>query len=313
MITPTIWITGGRGFIGRHLARYAGAHAAVFGIGHGFWPQDEAGRWSFAHWVNGEIESSNLHQLLRISGVPETVFHLAGGSSVGLSFQNPQEDFSRTVETTARLLEWLRAHAPTAGLVGVSSAAVYGAGHEGCIPETAAIEPFSPYGYHKAMMESLARSYGRHFGLRTALVRLFSVYGPELEKQLIWDICTKLAAGGDAPLVLGGTGRELRDWLHVCDAVRLLWLARTSCDPECAVINGGTGRAMAVMEVARTVCDAWGSRAELRFSGVVRPGDPQSLVADVARARSIGFTPLVPFEQGGRDTVEWFRSRPHVR
>jgi UDP-glucose 4-epimerase len=307
---PTIWITGGKGFIGRHLARRCAERgAAVAGIGHGLWPAGDAAHWSFSHWINGEIESSNLTQLARAVGPPDTVFHLAGGSSVGLSLQNPLEDFTRTVETTARLLEWTRIHAAEAKIVAVSSAAVYGASHSRPIPESAPIRPYSPYGHHKSMMEALCRSYGENFGLRAAIVRLFSVYGEELHKQLLWDICCKLDARESAPLLLGGTGREIRDWLHVSDAVSLLWMARQACSPECPAMNGGTGQGTAVMEVARTVCEAWHAAVEVRFSGLARPGDPERLIADTAKATSMSFAPAVPFVQGIRRTVDWFRSR----
>ena len=106
-------------------------------------------------WLNGGIHASNLQQLLRDAGPPEYIFHLAGGSSVGASIDNPYEDFTRTVATTAELLEWMRLAARTARLVSVSSAAVYGAGHTGPIREEQALLPFSPYGYHKLMMENV--------------------------------------------------------------------------------------------------------------------------------------------------------------
>lgn len=281
----------------------------MFGIGHGSWPAGDAGHWSVRHWINGEIEASNLSQLARISGLPDTVIHLAGGSSVGISLQNPLEDFTRTVETTARLLEWTRIHAAETKIVAVSSAAVYGSGHSQPIAESAPIRPYSPYGHHKAMMEGLCRSYGENFGLHAAIVRLFSVYGDELHKQLLWDICCKLDARESPSLLLGGTGREIRDWLHVTDAANLLWMVRNTCSPECPVVNGGTGHGTAVIEVARTVCEAWRVPIEVRFSGLARPGDPERLIADTAKATSMGFAPSVPFVQGVRRTVEWFRSR----
>jgi UDP-glucose 4-epimerase len=143
----TIWITGGKGFIGRHLARLiSGRGNRVFGIGHGLWPAEEAGKWGYANWCNGEIEAANLSQLAQVSGLPDIVYHLAGGSSVGASFQNPYEDFCRSVESTSRLLEWLRLSAPDVRIVSVSSAAVYGAGHAEAIAESTVISPYSPYG-----------------------------------------------------------------------------------------------------------------------------------------------------------------------
>ena len=121
------------------------------------------------------LEPHSARRVLSDRRIPS--FISRGGSSVGLSLQNPLDDFTRTVETTARLLEWTRIHAAEAKIVAVSSAAVYGGGHSRPIPESAPIRPYSPYGHHKSMMEALCRSYGENFGLRDAIVRLFSVYG----------------------------------------------------------------------------------------------------------------------------------------
>ena len=306
----TVWITGGKGFIGRHLGRLISRHGdLVCGIGHGLWPSEEAGQWGFTHWCNGEIEPVNLSQLAQASGLPDIVYHLAGGSSVGPSFQYPREDFCRSVESTSRLLEWVRLNAPGIRVVSASSAAVYGASYTGPIPEHAGLSPYSPYGSHKAMMESVCRSYAENFGLRVAIVRMFSVYGAGLEKQLMWDLCGKLARGGDRPAALGGTGEELRDWLHVSDAAALLWLARGQCDGNCPVINGGTGLATSIREVAGMVCKAWGGSAGVKFSGVARAGDPSCLVADCTKAMQVGFKPGLLLAEGIRETVDWFKSR----
>jgi UDP-glucose 4-epimerase len=216
-----IWITGTRGFIGRHLASWLSRQGhTVVGIGHGPWPPAEAQAWGVQRWLNGGIHASNLQQLLRDGQSPDYIFHLAGGSSVGASIANPYEDFTRTVATTAELLEWMRLEARDAKLVSVSSAAVYGAGHTGPIREEQARLPFSPYGYHKLMMENLCLSYAANYGLSVMVVRLFSVYGSWLKKQVLWDMCSSLASG-TRQLVLGGTGEELRDWTDVRDVVRV--------------------------------------------------------------------------------------------
>ena len=218
----TTWITGANGFIGRHLVRVlADQGHAVHGIGHGAINEPERQRIGLGQWLNGEIDSANLNTLAGQSGPPSTIFHLAGGSSVGLSIAQPLEDFSRTVASTARLLEWLRGLAPECRLIVASSAAVYGAHHAGAISEEAETQPMSPYGHHKLIMEQLCRSYAISFGIRATIIRLFSVYGPSLRKQLLWDLCSRLAQG-QRELVLGGTGNEARDWIDVRDVVRLL-------------------------------------------------------------------------------------------
>jgi UDP-glucose 4-epimerase len=159
------------------------------------------------------------------------------------------------------------------------------------------------------MMESLCHAYAENFGLRVAIVRMFSVYGAGLEKQLVWDLCGKLAVAGKNPVVLGGTGNELRDWLHVSDAAALLWLARTQCDGSYPATNGGTGIATSIREVAAMVCEAWGGGAGIEFSGIARAGDPPCLVADCTRAIQLGFKPGVMLAEGIRGAVGWFKAR----
>ena len=189
----SIWVTGAKGFVGGFLARgLANAGHEVHGIGHGALEDPDKRRLGLQIWINGEIDATNLNALAIRSGLPTTVYHLAGGSSVGLSISQPYEDFFRTVVSTARLLDWLRSSAPECRLISVSSAAVYGANHEGPISVNGATLPMSPYGQHKLMMEQMCRSYAVTFGIRSTVARLFSVYGPRLRKQLLWDLCSRL-------------------------------------------------------------------------------------------------------------------------
>lgn len=304
-----MWVTGGKGFIGRHLARLiAGQGYPVFGIGHGLWSDQQRQRWSYSQWMNADIEAANLSLLARESGTPQAIFHLAGGSSVGASLQSPHEDFLRTVLTTARLLEWVRLTAPETIIVVASSAAVYGAGHFDPICEDAALTPFSPYGAHKAMMEELCRAYAENFGLRIAVVRLFSVYGAGLEKQLIWDLCSKLALAADQPVTLGGTGAEVRDWLHVSDAARLLWWARDHGTDVRPIFNGGTQIGTCISDIAAIVARAWGGAPKIIFSGRARKGDPSHLIANTGSTRALGFHPQIPVSEGIAQTVAWFKN-----
>ncbi|KJC56295.1 UDP-glucose 4-epimerase [Bradyrhizobium sp. LTSPM299] len=305
-----IWVTGANGFIGRHLVReLAGAGHAVHGVGHGALDDAEARRLGLQSWINGEIDAANLNALAAAHGLPSLVFHLAGGSSVGLSIERPFEDFSRTVASTARLLEWLRGFAPNCSLVAASSAAVYGADHSGSIPESAVPAPMSPYGQHKLMMEQLCLSYAHSFGIRCTVVRLFSVYGPNLRKQLLWDICSRLKAQVPS-LNLGGTGREIRDWTDVRDVARLLaGVAEPASQDAFRVINGGSGRGTSVADVADGLIRQWGGDTVVRYSGIGRAGDPVSLLADDESLRRIGFDWRIPLDSGLVDYVAWFKQQ----
>ncbi|MBL8315089.1 MAG: NAD(P)-dependent oxidoreductase [Rubrivivax sp.] len=303
----SIWITGARGFIGRHVARaFASEGHEVVGLGHGAWPEAEHRLWGLTQWLNGEVSHANLDTLASLAGVPSTVVHLAGGSAVGPSFAQPAEDFHRSVAAAAALAEWLRLHAPSARLVMASSAAVYGASHGGPIAETTVCAPYSPYGFHKRMAELVLESYARNFGLHVAVVRLFSVYGPGLRKQLLWDACTRLAAGVPC-LELGGTGDELRDWLHVEDAARLLVLGAAHAASEPWLVNGGTGVATPVRDIASCLSQALGRVVPVSFNGRSRSGDPASLVADTGKLQSLGFMPQRAWPEGVASYAAWYR------
>jgi UDP-glucose 4-epimerase len=305
----TTWITGTNGFIGRYLSReLADRGHAVHGIGHGAIEDFEKRRIGLRTWLNGEIEAANLNAMAADHGLPSTIFHLAGGSSVGLSIALPFEDFSRTVASTARLLEWLRSAAPRSTLIVASSAAVYGADHAGAIPEDAVLAPMSPYGQHKLMMEKLCQSYAFTFGIRSTVVRLFSVYGPHLRKQLLWDICSRLQ-NGEEKLILGGTGAEVRDWTDVRDVARLfVEIAGLPQSEVFRVLNAGSGRGTTVARVAAMVTGCWGGNVPVEYSGVVRAGDPSSLLADGAVLRNLSFQWRIPVERGFEDYVSWFKA-----
>ena len=300
-------ITGAHGFIGRHLARSLHRRGIdVRGIGHGAWHEADRAAWGVNYWFDGEVTRANLDVVRTHTSPPDTIYHLAGGSSVGFSLLAPIEDLRRSVFSTAELLDWARVGAPNARLLLTSSAAVYGAGHSRSIREADALSPQSPYGYHKRLAELLFESYGRTFGLNVAIVRLFSVYGPGLRKQLLWDVCHRLQSDPDR-LVLGGSGREARDWLHVADAVELLHAAIARASPYCFLVNGGTGVATAVRDIADHLCRSWGARTRVAFTGKTRPGDPEYLVADASHLSSLEFAPKVTPEAGIAEYVDWFR------
>jgi UDP-glucose 4-epimerase len=156
-------------------------------------------------------------------------------------------------------------------------------------------------------MERLIASYGSTYQISSVVVRLFSVYGPGLKKQLIWDLCEKLRSFDGAPVVLGGHGSEKRDWIYVEDAVRLIVQAEAMCNPQTAVINGGNGVGVPISKVADLIIREWESDVAVKFSKECRPGDPQCLIADVGLATQAGFQPRISLEEGIKRTVDWVK------
>jgi UDP-glucose 4-epimerase len=145
------------------------------------------------------------------------------------------------------------------------------------------------------------------YGLSVMVVRLFSVYGSWLKKQVLWDMCSSLVSG-TRQLVLGGTGEELRDWTDIRDVVRALEFAMgLALDPDTmAVVNVGSGQATSVGNIAAMVLESWPAPAKIVFNGKARPGNPCSLVADGWFLQTRGFRWQVPVHIGVRDYVRWY-------
>lgn len=303
-----VWVTGSCGFIGRFVSsHFAKEGCIVFGIGHGKWVPGEAFKYGISFFVNGDINSSGLRELALESGKPDVIIHLAGGASVSMSIDNPQEDFSKTVESTLQLMEWVRLNSKNTKIVSVSSAAVYGIGHNGLISEDAQLKPCSPYGHHKLMMEEICRVYGQIYGIQSVISRLFSVYGTQLRKQLLWDLCNKLSSNPNI-IELSGTGEELRDWIHIEDVTRALFLLSNYATDESPIFNIGSGKASSVRNIATTLLDQWSSDAEIIFSGESRRGDPDSLVASPHKIQNLGFKCNKSIYDGISEYVSWYLS-----
>jgi UDP-glucose 4-epimerase len=254
--------------------------------------------------VSADITPSALKRLMAVVGPPDLLVHAAGGSSVGQSIEDPHADFQRTVGTAATVLDFVRTHAPRAIVVYPSSAAVYGAVGPGRISEEATLNPVSPYGVHKQMVEQLCLLYRRQFGIRCRLIRFFSLYGPGLRKQLLWDLSHKLATRPQE-LSLAGTGEETRDFLHVEDAARLVILVAECPGDEPILVNGGAGQAMTVRQVVEQFIALAGLRTRVGFTGQIRAGDPAHYEADITRVAALGYRPMRLWSDGLQEYLDW--------
>jgi UDP-glucose 4-epimerase len=298
----TILVTGANGFLGRHVSRHAAAQGHhVIGMGHGDWAEDAWRGWGLSAWHELDV---TLASLVGHAGTPDLLVHCAGSSSVGFSIDNPAQDFDRTVMTTRDVLEYLRTSAPETTLVYPSSAAVYGNAASLPISEQNPVAPISPYGAHKSIAEDLCRSYSARFGLHVAIVRIFSAYGVELRKQLLWDACWKSLIGDYR---FGGTGREMRDWVNGEDVARLLLLAGDHAGEGPALVNGASGEGVSVERILTLLFEALGTGQKPEFTGTVRAGDPERLVGDPTRAAGWGWSALRSWHDGVREYAEWFR------
>jgi UDP-glucose 4-epimerase len=238
--------------------------------------------------------------------LPEFVFHLAGGASVGQSTKDPRRDFDLTVSSTVEVLEYLRAHNPAAHLVYISSAAVYGGTDPGVPGAQRARTPVSHYGMHKKIAEDLCSFYAEKYRLRISIVRPFSVYGPGLRKQLLWDALNKADRGNTE---FFGTGTEVRDWVYVSDLANLLLevgLGRLAASVD-APLDAGTSTGVSVEQILTRLLGLYKPGLAPRFLGAANTGNPDVLVAPNAQPDVKQILSRVSLDEGLQRYVAWYR------
>ena len=115
----------------------------------------------------------------------------SGAANVPLSFQEPLNDYLLNAVNVYKILDAIRLIRPDCRFLNLSSAAVYGNPNKLPISEDADIQPLSPYGYHKLEAENILKTFYQIFNIKACSLRLFSVFGSGLKKQIFWDLFWK--------------------------------------------------------------------------------------------------------------------------
>lgn len=253
--------------------------------------------------------SPDFDELFR-TGKFDAVINAAGSGNVPYSMTHPVSDFESNCLDTIRVLDAIRKHQPGARYIHLSSAAVYGNPERLPINETDKTQPLSAYGWHKLIAEQLCREYCGLYGVRTAIVRPFSVYGPGLKKQLYWDLYQKVShANGNIELF--GTGKESRDYIHVLDLVRGIDCILSKGNVQGEAYNLASGIETTIEKAVSIFLQSLPTHPGWHFNGKVREGDPLNWRADISRITQLGFAPAHNLESGLREVAVWIRSLQH--
>ncbi len=241
----------------------------------------------------------------------DVVFHQGAVSSVASTIADPVSTHRVNVEGTLLVLEAARS-AGVGRVVYASSSAAYGESEEIPKVEDMPVDPRSPYAAQKCAAEVYCRLYGELYGLEVAVLRYFNVFGPRQNTASDYAAVVprfiQACLDGAAPRV-HGDGRQTRDFVFVADAVRASLLAAESAKAAGAVVNVGSGRQTAVIELLELVREITGSRVE-PVHEPPRVGDVRRSCADLRRAcRTLDFEPAVELRDGLRQTVDSFRKR----
>jgi UDP-glucose 4-epimerase len=285
-----ILVTGGSGFIGRHVVsnlHAAGARVRVVDLQPHPDPEVDL--------VQGDIAEPGVLDAAFEGGF-DGVVHLAAVTSVLRSVEHPVLTHRTNVEGTAMLLEAARTAGATS-LAFASTNAVTGLMRGPAITEGEVLQPLTPYGATKAAGEMLMSAYTAVYGLRCVPLRLTNVYGPGMQAKdsIVARLMRAIRLGKTFEIY--GDGRQVRDYVHAADvtaAVRLALLDERWTGPT--VI--GAGRSLSVLEVIEAVRGVTGADFEVEH-GPARPGEMPAVIVDPSRARSNGWEPEYPrFEDG---------------
>jgi UDP-glucose 4-epimerase len=238
----------------------------------------------------------------------EGIFHVGALPSVVKSMELPLESHDVNVTGTLNVLEAARAAATKVVYVGSSSAY----GNSATLPKREDMRelPLSPYAVSKLAGELYARSWSAVFGVPTVIVRFFNVFGPrQVPDSPYSGVIAKFvrcALTGEAPRI-EGDGEQSRDFTFVDDAVEGLVLAmRTPVAPG-SVFNIAGGERHSVNDLVASLARIL-DRPQAPVHVAPRTGDVKHSLADITKARTtLGYEPSVPFAEGLKKTVDWYR------
>jgi nucleoside-diphosphate-sugar epimerase len=298
-----ILILGSEGFIGNHLVAYfLGRGWQVYGC-----DLFETARLAY-----------NYRKISRLSPELDEVFagkelsvciNAAGSGNVNYSMTHPFTDFEANSLDTIRVLDSIRRLQPHCKYLHISSAAVYGNPRRLPITENDPTSPLSPYGWHKLISEHLCREYHSIYKIRTVAVRPFSVYGPGLRKQLLWDLFQKITSATNGVVELWGTGNESRDFIYIGDLVKSLHLLLENAPMEGETYNLASGKEITIKEVANLFAGLIDPSVGVVFNQHVREGDPLNWRADISRIQSLGFRPGYELADGIKLVAQWMKDQ----
>jgi UDP-glucose 4-epimerase len=293
-----VLVTGGSGFIGRHVvAELAADGARVRAVDINPHPDPAV------DIVLGDIaDPAVLDRAL--DGRFESIVHLAAVTSVLRSLEHPVPTYQTNVAGTANVLEAGRA-AGVSSLAFASTNAVVGPMELPKISEADTLRPLTPYGSTKAAGEMLMSAYTASYGLRCACLRLTNVYGPGMQAKdsIVARLMRAIRLG--TTFEIYGDGTQVRDYVHVTDVVQAVRRALLS-DQWAGPIVIGSGSSLSVLEVVDAVRTVSGARLLVRH-GPARAGEMPAVIVDPTRAHAAGWSPRFPRFQDGLVGVwdEW--------
>jgi nucleoside-diphosphate-sugar epimerase len=297
-----IIIIGSEGFIGGHLVN----HFRLLGhevFGCDIKAPSQIPNYLFIHNDQLTFHWNNLFEKYQF----DICINAGGNGDIQQSILNPAFDYDSNVGGTFNILEAIRQKNKTCIYVHLSSAAVYGNPDQNPVSENATINPISPYGRHKYLSEKLCLEYSQLYGIRSIILRPFSIFGPGLRKQIFWDVYQKYKQH-HSQIELWGTGEESRDFLYIDEFVSIVDFLIRQDLPHTEIYNVGTGVETTILEAVSNLCKYFAHQPTIHFNGKIKAGDPIRWRADVTKLKNLGYHFTQSYLTGVQVTSSWLMS-----
>ena len=314
-----VLVTGGAGTVGCNVVKKLvereadvtvidNLSAYPFDYLHGY----GVGDMQNVEFINGDIADRDL--ITNNIKNQDIVIHAAALADVGACVRNPNLEFKTNVAATQNILDACHTN-NIEKFIFISSAAVYGMGNKGIFKETDPCFPVSNYGLSKYWGEQQTRLYYELYGLPTASIRFFSVYGsPQIPKEgsHSWAVAIfgALAKKGK-PITVFGDGNQIRDFTHVTDLADAVVLSAEKDSTNGKFFNVGTGKPTRINEIVEKVFQNV-EPVPINYKPYP-PGDPLGGYSDTTLMKKLlNWEPKITLDIGIKEYFEWFAKHEHL-
>ena len=291
-----ILITGVNGFLGKALADRLSKNFKIYGIGYN---RLNVKNKNLTKIINKKV---NLYNISNNFKKINYIIHCAGIGSVR-GFNNLKQ-LKSDAETTKNVLEYIAKYSPETKLIYISSVSVYGDSYKNKIRENCKVNPISIYAKSKILSEDFCKHYQKKFNISVVILRVSSLYGNGLKKQVIYDSVTKILKNNN---FFYGTGNEIRNFLHINDFLSLIYKIIKKNFKNFELYNCGGDQNIKIVSVINKLKKLIRKKIKPEFNKSYTKLNPKSLRVDNKKIKKeFKWKPIVRIDVGLKNYYQWY-------